>query len=164
MWTPDIFLHEDVSFDMATGPEKFKTQVNFENLYFFEKMEALNGQNEVMKWVFMYEKRKIIHWLRKFYVDKIVLFLDFTIWTLPFQGIVHFSSGYTLLEAFFEWCNSFCTHDFLFIIYHNIFSPLKICWLFLPLKELLSHSYFSITIIHLDSLFITKFWILFSDP
>ena len=27
VWTPDIFLHEDVSVDMATGPDKFKTQV-----------------------------------------------------------------------------------------------------------------------------------------
>ena len=28
VWTPDLFLQEDVSSDMSTGPEKYKTQVS----------------------------------------------------------------------------------------------------------------------------------------
>ena len=28
VWKPDVFLQEDVSGDMAMGPEKYKTQVN----------------------------------------------------------------------------------------------------------------------------------------
>ena len=28
LWTPDIFLQEDISSDMSTGPEKYKTMVN----------------------------------------------------------------------------------------------------------------------------------------
>ena len=29
VWTPDIYLQEDVSEEVATGPEKYMTQVRF---------------------------------------------------------------------------------------------------------------------------------------